>query len=153
MKPAVVHFTNQALQFAQSITVYTHGSEEFTKSIAPLVAANNVKVDTRRIKELVKSPTENGELTIVFEDGDRQTVGFLVHKPKTVLNGPFAQQLGLQTTPFGDIMVTQPIMATSLNGVFAVGDCATMMKVLPHATFSGVNAAAGVSMQLLGHAH
>jgi thioredoxin reductase len=77
-------------------------------------------------------------------------MGFLVHKATTALNGPFAKQLGLELTPLGDIKVASPLPETSMGGVFAVGDCATMMKIVAVAISSGVAAAAGVSTQLLG---
>ncbi|KAI9858729.1 MAG: hypothetical protein M1813_007361 [Trichoglossum hirsutum] len=145
-----VHLSHQALQFAKNVTIYTHGSTALATKLTPLVAAQNVRIDPRSIQQIIKNPTSNGEVTVVFEDGVHETMGFLVHKATTALNGPFAKQLGLELTPLGDIKVASPLPETSMGGVFAVGDCATMMKIVAVAISSGVAAAAGVSTQLLG---
>lgn len=71
-----------------------------------------------------------------------------VHKPKTKLNGPFAEQLGLELTPVGDIKVTQPFGETSMQGVFAVGDAVAPIKTVPVAAAGGAVASAGLAMQL-----
>jgi thioredoxin reductase len=88
-------------------------------------------------------------VTIVFDDDETETVGFLVHKPKTVLaSQTLAEQLGLELTPSGDLKVAQPIPLTSVPGVYAAGDCSTFMKMVTNALASGIAVAAGVSMQL-----
>ncbi|KAH0534017.1 hypothetical protein FGG08_007380 [Glutinoglossum americanum] len=158
-KPTVAtHLAYQAQQFAKEITIYTHGSDALAAELAPLVAAHSarttrtIKIEPRRIQQLAKvdGPTASGKVTLAFEDGHRETEGFLVHKANTAVNGPFAQQLGLELTTTGDIKVAQPIPETSVSGCFAAGDCATVMKAVAIAVSAGMAAAAGVSLQLLG---
>ena len=68
--------------------------------------------------------------------------------PPTKNNGPFVEQLGIELEPMGHIKVTPPFNETSVPGVFAVGDCATMMKAAPQAIAMGSFGAAGVVAQV-----
>lgn len=90
---------------------------------------------------------------VEFEDGGSKQEKFLVHQPLTTPSGPFVQQLGLTTTPMGDIQAEAPFHQTSVKGVFAAGDCMTMYKVIPGAISSGCNAAVGVSTQIQSEQH
>src|SRR5450432_872256 len=102
----------QACQISPNVTVYTHGAEALGPAILPTVESKGIRIEPRKIAQLIKSPQDNGELKIVFEDGESETVGFLMHKPKTAPNGPFAEQLGLELTTAGDIKVQQPFPET-----------------------------------------
>ena len=64
--------------------------------------------------------------------------------PATKLNGPFIEQLGLDVDAQGTIVTSSPFYETSVQGVFAVGDCATPMKSVSQAMAMGSFAAAGV---------
>jgi gliotoxin/aspirochlorine biosynthesis thioredoxin reductase len=92
---------------------------------------------------------------IDFVDGTSATETFIVHNPFTKIQGPFAEQLGLDTTsgPIpgvrGHIVANQSMYQTSVRGIFAVGDCITPYKVVAGAISSGCNAAVGASTQLL----
>ena len=71
-----------------------------------------------------------------------------MNAPSTKPNGPFVEQLGLKTTEAGDIETNQPFFETSEPGVFAVGDCGSMIKVVAIAAYSGAMAAPGIAVQL-----
>lgn len=104
-------------------------------------------VDDRRIVKLVKSP--NGSDVIVhLEDGTKKTEGFLVHRPFTEVNGPFASQLGCELTEQGDYKTMNMFGETTVPGVFAAGDCATMIKAVTTAMSGGNMVAAALAAQL-----
>lgn len=66
--------------------------------------------------------------------------------PHVELNGPFVKDLDLRLTPGGWIDTSDgPIPHTSVPGVLAVGDCATMMRAVPTAMYTGACAAAGIA--------
>ena len=71
-----------------------------------------------------------------------------VHKPKTEINGPFAEQLEMHLTSDGDIKTTEPFYTTSVPGVFAAGDCSGPMKAVVTAMSSGTLVAGGLAGQL-----
>lgn len=103
--------------------------------------------DTRPITKLMKEK-EATAVSIHFSSGSPVREGFLVHRPKTQVNGPFAQQLGLQLTPQGDLLTTAPFFETNVPGVFAVGDCASPGKIVANAIASGAFAGAGATAKL-----
>ncbi len=89
-----------------------------------------------------------GEIKVQLEGGEKRIEGFLAHKPKGELNGPFVEQLGLETTPQGDLKVNPPFNECSVPGVFAGGDSATPMKAATQALAQGALIAAGLAAQL-----
>lgn len=147
--PALTNgLARNALQFASEVTVYTPGSTSIAETIQPLVQKKGILVDARRIAKLIKSPT-GANVTIVFEDASQVTHGFLVHKPKVILDVTYAEALGLELAPSGtELKVTTPFNETTVKGCFVVGDMASPAKVVVAGLSSGTFAAAGVVMQL-----
>ncbi len=154
--PPAMHFARNALQLTpNAVTIYTNGSESLFDSVTSALGPDSkIKADARTISRLEKGP-HRAEVILHFSDGSQAVEGFIAHKPKCQLNGTFAQQLGLELTPQGDLKVTPPFYATSLPGVFTAGDTSSPVKIAPNALFTGAAAAAGVAAQLqaeaLGH--
>lgn len=121
--------------------------DELARSMPESKTRKNLSVDGRRITKLVKGP-KGAEVVINLDGGDKKMEGFIAHKPMGKVNGPFVEQLDLETTEQGDIKVNFPFNETSKSGVFAVGDCSTMMKAVTGAISMGGAAAAGVAAQL-----
>ncbi|KAE8168317.1 hypothetical protein BDV40DRAFT_310183 [Aspergillus tamarii] len=144
---AAMRVARMARRFADSVTIYTHGAEGLSQMLEDAAEGTGIKVDKRPISRFVKGASKS-EVQIVFEDGMISTEGFLSHKPKTQINGPFADQLGLELTPDGDIKTTEPFYSTSVPGVFAAGDCAGPLKAVVTAMTSGSLVAAVLAGQL-----
>lgn len=143
-----------ASQLSENVTFYTHGDDTLATGLKASTSSKETwTVDSRRIKGLAKSAGSSQAVTVEFEDGTTKEEKFLVGQPLTVPGGPFVQQLGLATTPMGDIQADAPFHQTSVRGVFAAGDCITPYKVIPGAMSSGCNAAVGVSTQLQAEKH
>lgn len=148
-----MHFAENAAQLSESVTIYTHGSEELAAQLqTSLNTDGKFKVDSRVIARLsLESPKA---IKLEFTDGTSATETFLVHNPFTKINGPFVEQLGVETTPspipgIGDIATNPPAGQTNVRGVFAAGDAITPYKVMPGAISSGCNAGVGASAQIL----
>jgi thioredoxin reductase len=107
----------------------------------------NITINNRRIAKLVKLEKE-AEVEIVMEDGEKIVEGFLAHKPVAKLNGDWVEQLGLETTEQGMMKVNFPFNETSVSGVFAAGDCGTMLQSVTASIAMGGAVAAGVAAQL-----
>jgi gliotoxin/aspirochlorine biosynthesis thioredoxin reductase len=152
-----LHLARFANRLASKITIYTNGNEAVTKGVQELLskekpnskAAKNIVVESRKIAKFVKG-TQKVEIEVVLEDGTKKVERFLAHKPKGQLNGDWVNQLGLETTEQGDIKVSPPFNETSVSGVFAAGDCGTVMKAVPLAIGMGSTIVAGLAMQLAG---
>lgn len=144
--------SSDASQLSENVTFYTHGNDALTAALEAAVSKKgNWTVEPRVVKHLVRA--DGDSVTLEFEDGTSKKEKFLVHQPLTVPSGPFAQQLGLATSPMGDIQAEAPFHQTSVRGVFAAGDCITPYKVIPGAISSGCIAAVGVSTQLQSEFH
>lgn len=96
---------------------------------------------------------DGDSVTVELDDGTSKKEKFLVNNPLTMPSGPFVEQLGLETTPTGDIRAEAPFHQTSVRGVFAAGDCITPYKVIPGAISSGCNAAVGAATQIQSELH
>ncbi|KAI1912879.1 hypothetical protein LOZ53_003094 [Ophidiomyces ophidiicola] len=147
LRPAM-HLARMARRLAEKVTVYTDGAVELSESLAGPLKSAGFQLETRHIAKLINGSKEP-EMVIELEDGTTITEGFLVHKPKTEVNGPFAQQLNLELTQEGDIRVNAPFYeTTSVPGVFAVGDCGSFGKAVAQANATGLWCASGLVAQL-----
>ncbi|UPK93540.1 hypothetical protein LCI18_004475 [Fusarium solani-melongenae] len=148
--PAVATaLARSAKQITSKVVIYTSNNPAVQTAIADLLGQNNTTIttDDREIASLALGAEGSG-ITITFADGSSVQEAFLAHKPPTKLNGPFAEQLGVELAPSGDIKVTPPYGATSVKGVYAAGDCATPMKNVMQAMHMGTFAGVGIAHDL-----
>ena len=88
------------------------------------------------------------EIIIEFINGERAVEGFLVHGPLTVFDRSIPEQLGLEYGPVGEVRTLPPFCHTNMEGVYAAGDRASMMKMVPNAINMGAYAGAGIAREL-----
>ncbi|KAL6808126.1 hypothetical protein V8C40DRAFT_259859 [Trichoderma camerunense] len=143
-----MHLARMARRLAGKVTVYTDGAVELSQAIEEPLRAAGFELDSRHIAR-VSNGSGHSETKLEFDDGTIRTEGFLVHKPKSEVNGPFAQQLSLELTADGDISVKAPFYeTTSIPGIFAVGDCGSVGKAVAQAASTGLWCASGLISQL-----
>jgi gliotoxin/aspirochlorine biosynthesis thioredoxin reductase len=144
------HMAQNAAQLTNEVTLYTNGDDAVLSELKPMVGGldqSKFKSDTRKIKQLAAGDAEDSVI-VEFDDGTTKSEKFLVHNPQTTAQGPFVAQLGLATTPGGDIQADGPFYQTSVPGVYAVGDCSTPYKVTPSSITSGCNAAVAAAAEI-----
>lgn len=108
--------SRNAAQLTKRVTIYTNDNPTLAAQLGPALGDKApVSVDDRRIIRLESTPTGIG-LTVHFADGSSKEEAFLAHKPLVRLRGSFAEQLGLDRMPDGDIKVTPPFGETSVAG-------------------------------------
>ncbi|KAK8157461.1 thioredoxin reductase [Phyllosticta citrichinensis] len=139
-----------AKRLAKSVSVLTHGNAALTQEISTAAAEKGLTVDSRRIVRFKKVPGDNADVEVQFEDGAREVFGFVAHKPRSRLNGPWAEQLGVELTDGLDLKINPPFNETNVPGVFAAGDCASPFKVVASGISMGLFAANGAAMQVQG---
>ncbi|UKZ72375.1 hypothetical protein TrVFT333_000004 [Trichoderma virens FT-333] len=148
VSPAL-NLARMAKRLAEKVVIYTNGATELMDQIVAALGSDPViTFDNRRVVRLEKVDEDRSETIVYFDDGSSVSQGFLVHKPKTEVNGPFAKQLSLEMTETGAIKTNLPFYETSVNGVFAVGDCASSMPAVVNALAMGAFAAGGLAAQL-----
>ncbi|KAK0654945.1 hypothetical protein B0T16DRAFT_395906 [Cercophora newfieldiana] len=145
-----VHMARMAKRLSGRVTIYTDGDGELGSKLKEVIGGDGaIVVDGRRVVKLEKASAESGVKVLVHLDGGEIVKeGFLVHKPKTRVNGPFVSQLGLELTEKGVIKIAAPFNEASVKGVFAVGDCASLFPAVANAMAMGVFAAGGLAAQL-----
>ncbi|KAI3318689.1 FAD/NAD(P)-binding domain-containing protein [Xylariaceae sp. AK1471] len=144
-------FSRMAGRLAGTVNVYTDGNEALGAEIrAVLKSTKRFRIEDRKIKSFAKDPDVEGEagVLVTLEDGTVNKEGFIAHAPNFELNGPFAKDLGVDLAPQGHINAMPPFFNTNVPGVYAAGDCATLMKAVPTATMMGSFVAAGLAHAL-----
>ena len=138
------------------LTIFTNGKLSMDPSIQQsieIAKARGCKIDQRIISRLERASGENIGMDIIFEDGERLRVGFLIDKPFTETVGrEMIESLGVEiaSDPMGNFVKrNEPFGETNIPGVFAVGDASMSMKHVTVAMSTGIAAAGGVSMQLV----
>lgn len=135
-----------ALKFVDSVTLYTNGDSQVEKALSGVIE-DRLSIDSRRIKSLAK-PYNGTGILIEFNTGDKQSLAFLVHKPDIEVSGAIPEQLGCEMIPEIGIKVTPPFNSTSVEGVFAAGDCCSPLRNIPSAMSMGSFAGCGIARSL-----
>lgn len=146
---------DDAHKFTNVITIYTNANAALATELSQTLQYPGILVDDREIACLVapassssSPPSSSSEITIEFANGEIMTESFLVHRPLTKLDHTLSDQLGLDYGMVGEIKTSPPFCQTSVDGVFAAGDCASMMKIIPNAISMGAYAGAGIAREL-----
>lgn len=144
-----IHLSRMAKRLSKNVVIYTHGDQALADDINEKMqnSVTGITADSRKISKLVKG-AHRADVEMHFEDGSVEVKGFIAHRPKARLNGPFAEQLGIELTEQGLYKVAAPFPETSVKGVFAVGDCSTMMGAVAVAMYHGTLTGAGLAFQL-----
>lgn len=144
---AARHLAFQARNLTPTVTIYTNDNAALTTEIFSALTPLGFTVDGRRIRALQKGAAR-ATVDIIFENGGTRTEGFLVHRPRVELNGPFAQQLGVEMAAEGHVKTSFPFNETSVPGVFVAGDAGSMFRIGTQAVVMGAFAAGGVQAQI-----
>jgi thioredoxin reductase len=144
----ISHVALMATRLAKSVTVYTNGRPEMAEALK--TTSNNsprLRYEHRRIARFALRD-QGPAVDVVLEDGTVLTEGFVASHPDVEQAAPFAEQLGLELGPSGEIKVSAPWNETSVKGCFAAGDAATPMRNVMQAINMGGFAGAGMTTQL-----
>lgn len=144
----IIHVSKMAKRLSKSVTIYTHKNPELYESLKPLIHSSKIHIDNRPIASFALVG-DGPQVEMTFEDGSKKIEGFVVSHPKVEQRAAhLVQQLGLETTPSGDIQVNPPFNETSVKGCFAGGDAASPMKAVVQAVHMGMFAGGGLVTQL-----
>ena len=121
--------TNELINLAKEITILTNGEK------APEIRADNVKIDTRKIREV---RGENKVEEIEFEDNNKlKTEGIFVAQG-VAGSSEFAKKLGIITK--NDKIIVDENMQTNIKGIYACGDCTGGLLQISKAVYEGTKA-------------
>ena len=129
--------TNDLINIANDITILTNGKKK------PEFRADNVKIDTRVIKEI---SGEKKVEQIEFEDGTRINVNGIFIAQGVAGSTEFAKKLGAITSK--DKIVVNEKMETNIKGLYACGDCTGGLLQISKAVYEGAIAGIQTSKYL-----
>ena len=113
----------------KEITILTNGEK------APEIRADNVKIDTRKIREV---RGENKVEEVEFEDNNKlKTEGIFVAQG-VAGSSEFAKKLGIITK--NDKIIVDENMKTNMKGIYACGDCTGGLLQISKAVYEGTKA-------------
>ncbi|KAL5356679.1 cytochrome P450 [Aspergillus floccosus] len=122
-------------------TVFTDGpvpENEAMQEALGKVEALKFNVETGKVIRLVPAVAPDVGVTVVVEGGKEYKLGYLGHKPHTILAGKdMITRLGVEIEEnpvMGEHVKTMdPLGSTNVKGVFVAGDAATPMKAVANA--------------------
>lgn len=118
--------TNDLIHIAKEITILTNGEK------APEFRADNVKIDTRHIKEI---HGEDKVEEIEFEDGSKLKTSGVFVAQGVAGSTEFAKKLGALTK--NDSIIINENMETNIKGLYACGDCTGGLLQIAKAVHEG----------------
>jgi len=143
---ASLHVASLLPDWSNDVTLFTNGAFDLTADQRAALAARGVRIDARRVAELVGQGRALAGVQLEDEHG-RTLVGLeaLFVSPRTRVASPLAEQLGcaFDEAPSGLIVRTDARKETTVPGVYAAGDAALARHNATFASADGVMA--GVS--------
>lgn len=118
--------TNDLINIAKDITILTNGKK------APEFRAENVKIDTRVLKEI---KGENKVEKVEFEEGSQLEVDGIFIAQGVAGSTEFANKLGAITQ--NDRIIVNEKMETNIKGLYACGDCTGGLLQISKAVYEG----------------
>ena len=118
--------TNDLINVVKDVTILTNGKK------APDFRADNVKIETRGIKE-IKGDSKVEEVEL--DDGNNLKVDGVFVAQGVAGSSDFAKELGALTNK--DNIVVNENMETNVEGLFACGDCTGGLLQVSKAVYEG----------------
>jgi thioredoxin reductase len=147
--PGASHFALLISEWAASgrMTLFLNGNAEPNADELAALRARGIAVE----RAAVSSFGGQDAVDVQLADGRTQTVDGIFLATKGKLNGPFAEQLGLELDdgPMGPFFKTTATKETNIPGVFACGDDALPMPAVAFAVADGVRAGVGAHQSLV----
>jgi thioredoxin reductase len=138
-----------ARQYTPDITLLINGLPHLDYHAQIIAAVNRgFKINRKTIKSFTRADT-GSSVIVEFADGTKAIYGFIAHKPRSDVRGSFAQELDLEMTLQGRILVEGDFPETSMRGVYAAGSCASVIDDEAMEISSGMAAGMGANLQIV----
>lgn len=142
MAKLIAHWSGQ-------LSLFTNGPAEFSDAQRKLLAAHQIRIDERKIKNFRQS---KGMLqAIVFADDSATELDVLYTRLPFRQNCTVAVQLGCTLSEEGYIEIDAQFR-TKIPGVFAAGDSVTKMRTVANAVAMGTTAGMMINKELIDEA-
>lgn len=139
-------FSKMILNWTKDLTLFTNGKSSLSDEQVQRLKEKRVNINEHKIEEIIH---ENGQIQkLVFNNGQEFSLKALYAKIPVEQNLNASENLGWEMTEQGFIKV-DPFQKTNVYGVYASGDCVTMMRSVANAIAQGSFAGAMVNKELV----
>jgi thioredoxin reductase len=129
-----LHLASLVRNLTDEVTILTMGKAEFSEEELSKLNRHNIKVLENEVAEIEH---ENGQMsTVIFADGTRENFSVLYAGVPFTQRSDIPQSLGCELTEEGYIKVDK-FQATTVEGIYACGDNAAMLRSIANAVYSG----------------
>lgn len=140
------HLASLVRNLTESVTVLTSGKSDFTNEQQVKLSRNNIAVIETEIIEIQQ---EAGQVqAIIFKDGKKINLDAVYAFVPFIQSSDIPTALGCKLTEQGYIQVDS-FQKTTVEGIFACGDNASMMRSVSNAVAAGSLTGAMVNKELV----
>jgi thioredoxin reductase len=143
------HLATLVNNLTDDLTILTMGKADFSSEEISKLNAHNIKILETAVSEIEQ---HDGQITnVVFNDGSKISFSALYAAVPFTQHSDIPIALGCEMTENGHVKVDD-FQATTIEGVFACGDNATMMRSIANAVYTG-NVAGVITNKALTDEH
>lgn len=141
-----IHVAGLVDNLTKDLTVITRGKADFSEEQWKTLERNNIRVIEQ---EVVEIKHDNGQIkAVVFDDGTYENYDAAYAAIPFEQHCSIPESLGCVLSETGHLQVDQ-FQQTSVDGIFAAGDCTAMLRTVAYAVSTGNLAGAMVNHQLV----
>ena len=130
----------------KDLTLLTNGKSQLTDEQEKRLRSKSIHIVE---DEILAFEHQNGMLeNVVFKSGERMQLKAVYARGEVFQHLDFQAQLGVLLTELNTIKVDEQ-QRTTINGVYAAGDCTTLMRTLSITAASGTLAAVMINKELI----
>ena len=139
-------FSRLVSNWTKDLTLYTNGKSELTAAQAEKLRKNNITIVESEIDGFEHT---NGQIqNILFNDNSKTSIKAIYAKPKLAQASEIALELGCELTEQGRVKVYAS-QKTTVDGVFACGDCSNSSRDIALAVSSGMIAGGACNKEII----
>jgi thioredoxin reductase len=139
-------FSRLVNNWTKELTLYTNGKSTLTEEQAEKLRRHNIPIVENEIRSFEH---KNGQIqNIVFDDNSKTSIKAIYARPEVTQHSDLASLLGCQLTEQGRVKVDTS-QKTTIEGVFACGDCSNASRDIALAVSSGVIAGGTCNKELV----
>jgi thioredoxin reductase len=139
------HLASLVNNLTDDITILTMGKADFSLEEISRLNRHEIEIIETEVDEIEH---ENGRMNkVIFKDGSQRNFSAMYAAVKFTQHSSIPASLGCELTEQGHLKVTE-FQATTIKGVFACGDSATMMRSIASSVYSGNLAGAMLNKEL-----
>ncbi len=141
-----IHIAGLVHNLTEDLSIVTRGKADFSEEQWKTLERNNIRVIER---EVVEISHHNGQINaVIFDDGTHENYDVAYAAIPFEQHCAIPVSLGCELTEMGHLKVDQ-FQQTTIEGIFASGDCSAMLRTVAYAVSTGNLAGAMVNHQLV----